>query len=87
MTKRGLLEISTSLRFLKPNSLNEILQEKKSIIMKRLPSCGVPRPLNPLQSVALLLNREYTERDLEFLRRFLEIYQLLKSLEKRGGLF
>lgn len=45
-------------------------------------SCGVPRPLNPLQAAAILLTKEYNDRDAIFLRRFFGSLPSIKEISQ-----
>ena len=72
MSLLNVLDYALSPEFLEHSTLRTLLSNVSSNIRQRLAVCGIPRPLTPLQSAALLLTRNYTERDVGFIRRFSE---------------
>lgn len=70
MSPHNVLDLAISTGFLGRGELRKILKDVSSNVRKRVAACGFPAPLTPLQSVAMLLSRSYTERDAEFIRRF-----------------
>ncbi len=70
MSPKNVLEFSTATSLIGKGELKEILSDSNSIARKRLLACGIPTPLSPLQSVALMLTRDYTEKDAKLIRRF-----------------
>lgn len=82
MSPIDVLTYTSSHQFLGKRVLKDTLNKENTLVSKRFRSCAVSRQLTPLQSVALLLCREYTERDAIFIRRFLGGLPSVRDLRK-----
>lgn len=80
MTESNVLDFATSSSFIKSNQLRDIISDPTSKTSINLMKCGVPKPLDDIHSVALLLTREFSERDAEFIRRYFGALPPVKKL-------
>ena len=80
MSSSDILDVVTSSTFFKREELQREISNPLSKTQIQLSKCGVPRVLSSMHSVALLLTREYTERDAEFIRRYFGALPPVKKL-------
>jgi len=82
MASGNVFEYVTSRACMSLESLKNKCSNPDSPVYKRLGACGLPRPLETLESVALLMSRSYTERDAQFVCKYFGGLDTTKKLRE-----
>ncbi len=85
MTAKSATNTLFSCGFCTNDALKNILSNQKSVLYKRLVSLKIHGPLNPHELVALLMMREYSERNIQFLESSSVGCRAQKCFEKLDG--
>lgn len=89
MTPIEIMGYVSSPSFLGYGTLKRFLEDRGSKLLRNLQLTGVSvsTQLSAPETVALLLTREFTERNVSFLRRYLENFLQLKLYDVLAGIF